>query len=330
MYLFILAIVVVFVATGLCAIVEAALYAVRGTYIHRLAESGHPAGQILKSFKERMDNPITAILIFDTLLGVGGASIAGSQARALFGETFVYWFTLIMAISLLIFAQIIPKVVGVAYNESVSKYAAIPTSLGIKLLYPAVKVVELITRRLKPEAPPKQAEEEDVSQLAKISVEEGSILPVEESLIQNSLKLNDVCAKQIMTPIADAVTLSSESTVEDAFTKFRTHSFSRIPVFQGENPNEWKQLVFSRDILFAMANDKFNKTIGEIAHAIEFVSSDTPGHILLDSFLKRRVHLFAVFSDSNDQRSVVGLVTLEDVIEEILGKEIVDEKESSD
>ena len=263
MILFILAVVVIFLTTGICALVEAALYAVRRPYIHRLVDSNHPAGKHLKNFKEKMDYPITAILIFDTLLGVGGAAIAGSQARALYGEAFVYWFTIGLAIMLLIFAQIIPKILGVVYNQSVARFSAVPIALAISILYPIVRAIEFLTRNLKPDEQPKQAIEEDVKQMAKISVEEGSILGIEGALIQNSLKLDDVRADQIMTTRDKVVSFPANMTVREACDQYKATSFSRIPVFEPKRSDNWRGVVLSRDILFAMANDRFDLRLGE-------------------------------------------------------------------
>ncbi len=325
MALFIIAVAIVFIATGTCALVEASLYAVRRPFIHRLVESGHPAGKRLVEFKEKMDYPITAILIFDTLLGVGGAAIAGSQARALFGEAFVYWFTLALAASLLVVAQIIPKILGVVYNQPVAKIAAAPIAISIYLLYPIVRAIEFFTRHLKPDEPPKRAAEDDVKQMAKISVQEGSILGIEADLIQNSLKLNDVRADQIMTPLQQVITFPADMTVQDAFKSFHHNSLSRIPIYPPAQPKRWTNLVFSRDILNAMANDRFQMPLDKIARPMHAVPADMPGHLLLDAFLKRRSHLFGVRDASGND---IGVISLEDVVEVILGKEIVDEKEA--
>lgn len=323
MTLFLMATAIVFIATGVCALVEASLYAVRRPYIHRLIDAGHPAGPLLKSFKEKMDHPITAVLIFDTLLGVGGAAIAGSQARTLYGEAFVYWFTLGLAVALLVFAQIIPKILGVAYNQQIVKFAAIPISIAIWMLYPVVRSIEFFTRHLKPDEPPKRAIEEDVKQMARISFEEGSILGIEADLIQNSLKLNDIQAAEIMTPLNKVVSFPGNMTVKGAFAAFHQLALSRIPVHQENASDQWIGLVLSRSILSEMANDHFEVRLSSIAIPIHFVDSETPGHKLLDAFLKRQSHLFGV---KNKTGQIIGLVTLEDVMEEILGKEIVDEK----
>lgn len=324
MLLFLLAVAIVFAATGFCALIEAALYAVRRPYIHRLVEDGHPSGPMLVAFKDKMDYPITAILIFDTLLGVGGAAIAGSQARALFGEAFVYWFTFLFAASLLLFAQILPKILGVVYNQQIAKHAAASITLTIYLLYPIVRAIEFFTRHLKPEVQPKRAAEDDVKQMARISLQEGSILRIEADLIQNSLMLNDVRADQIMTPSEQVVAFPSNLTVKDAFQGFQRSSLSRIPIFAPDQPGNWQHLIFSRDILFEMANDRFDLTLENIAHPLHFVPADMRGHRLLDAFLKRRSHLFGVRDPAGKP---IGVVSLEDVMEEILGKEIVDEKE---
>lgn len=324
MVLFILAIAVVFAVTGTCALVEAALYAVRRTYIEELIEQGFVAGIRLKRFKEKMDYPITAILIFDTLLGVGGAAIAGSQARMLYGEAFVYWFTLVMAATLLVFAQIVPKIVGVAYSQPVARSAAMPIAASIWLLYPVVRLIEFFTRHLKPEGLPKRAPEKEVRQMARISHEEGSILGIEADLIQNSLRLDDVYAKAMMTPIENVVAFPNNMTVREAFEKFRSSSHSRIPLHTPAQPRQWTHLVFSRDLLSAMARDEYDLPLSKLARPMHFVSADLRGHELLDAFLKKRTHLFAVRDAGGNS---IGVISLEDVMEEILGREIEDEKD---
>lgn len=325
MTLFLVALLVVFVATGLCALVEAALYAVGRPYIRQLAESGHRSGRLLAEFKERMDYPISAILIFDTVLGVGGAAIAGSQARALFGPDFVIWFSIGLSASLLIVSQIIPKVIGVVYSKTVARISAVPISISISALYPVVWIIERFTRFLKPDEPLQRASEEEVKQLAQISAEEGSILDVEADLIQNSLKLNDVRAAQIMTPLQEVVSLPADMIVKDAYALFHDHALSRIPIHAPDHKNRWTGIVMSRDILSEMANDHDEVKLGSIAKSLYSVHPDTRGHVLLDAFLKRRSHLFGV---QDDNQKMMGVVSLEDVIEEILGKEIIDERET--
>ncbi len=305
--------------------VEASLYAIRLPYIRQLVETGHRSGQLLMQFKEKMDYPISAILIFDTLLGVGGAAIAGSQAQALFGPDFALWFSIGLSASLLLVSQIIPKILGVVYSKAVARTTAAPVSLAISILYPVVWTIERFTRHLQPDEPQQKASEEEVMQMAMISAEEGSILGVEAELIQNSLKLNEIHAAEIMTDLCHVVALASDMTVKDAVATFHDRLFSRIPIFDPQNKNQWIGIVMSRDILYELANDREDTRLISIARHLHCVPVNTPGHILLDAFLKRRSHLFGV----NDRKgNAVGVVSLKDVIEEILGKEIADERET--
>ena len=318
MILFLIALLIVFVATGGCALVEAALYAVQRPYIRKLAESGNRSGELLTQFKDQMDYPISAILIFDTILGVGGAAIAGSQARLLFGADFVIWFSLGLSAALLIISQITPKIVGVVYCKPVARFSAIPISIAITILYPLVWLIGQFTQHLKPDQPPRRASEEEVKQMAQISAEEGSIIDVEAELIQHSLELNDVLAMQIMTPKSKVVTLPANTTVKEAFKTFRTRSCSQLPIYDPKDETKWVGVVASWDILSAMAQDQFDVPLSDFAKPFSFVKAQTRGHKLLDGFLKQRAGLFGVTDNGN----AIGVVSLTDVVEEIIGEDL--------
>ena len=305
-------------STGLCALVEAALFAVNRPYIRQLEESGSLSGRLLAQYKDTMDYPISAILIFDTILGVGGAAIAGSQARELFGADFVIWFSIVLSATLLVVSQIIPKVIGVVYNRRVAKLSAIPVSFAIKLVYPVVWIIEKLTRHLKPDEPVQRASEDEVKQMARMSAEEGSILDVEAELIQNSLALNDLVTSEIMTPFPEVVTLSCELTVKEAFSTFQQSVFNQMPVHVPDNQKRWLGVVKSRDILSEMAQDRFEVRLKDIAKPLHLIDANTPGHLLLNAFLTRRTGLLGVTSS----RIPVGVVSLGDIIEELVGDDI--------
>jgi CBS domain containing-hemolysin-like protein len=318
MTLLILSTLVVFLSTGICALAEAALYAVPRPWLRQLQANGQHAGFLLEQFKEKMDYPISAILIFDTILGVGGAAVAGAQAHALFGPDYVIWFSVGLAASLLIVSQIVPKIVGVVYAKPIARMFAVPIAVAIAALYPVVWLIERFTRFLKPDEPPQKASEEEVKQMARISAEEGSILRVEAELIQNSLELNDLRAEQIMTPRDQVMALPAEMTVRQAFTRFQYGAHSQIPIIAADDSDRWTGLVNSRDILTEMARDHFDVRLADIARTFHCVPASEPGHVLLDRFLKQRSGLFAVVDE--DGRAV-GVVSLPDVIEEIVGEE---------
>lgn len=321
MTIFIASVVLVLCVSALCSISEAALYAVRRPFIRQLSNEGVPAGDVLLRFKDNMERPIAAILIVNTIANTAGAAIAGAQARVLFGEPALIWFSLAFTLAVLFFSEIIPKVIGVAYNQLVARVIALPWAVGIKLLYPVIYLIDHLSQYLKP-GRAFAAPEDEVQQLAMISAEEGSIMPYEADLVRNVLHLDRVTTRDIMTPRPVVVKLPSDMTIGEISKKTKNFTVSRIPVYDSEDPETWKGVVFTRDLLSAMAQDRFDAPIESLCVPIRFVSEKTPGHILLRLFLRHRTHLFGVNDEYGD---ITGVVTLEDVVESLLGEEIVDE-----
>ena len=325
MTLFVTSVVVVLVVSAICSVSEAALYAVRRPYVRQIAEEGSRAGALLLRFKDNMEQPISAILIVNTVANTAGAAVAGAQARYLFGEAALIWFSCAFTLGVLFFSEIIPKVVGVAYSRVVSRAFAQPWAVGIALLSPVIWIIDKLSRLLKPKHV-LSAPEEEVRQLAMISAEEGSIMPYEADLVRNVLHLDNITTRDIMTPRPVVMKLPSNMTLREVSERVTDFTYSRIPVYDCDDPESWKGIVFSRDILSGLAQDQFDKTLDSICLPIYFVSESTPGHVLLRTFLKRRTHLFGVADEFGD---ITGVVTLEDVIESMLGEEIVDEVDSA-
>ena len=302
------------------------MYAVRTAYVRQLLDSGVAAGQILARFKENMEQPISAILIVNTAVSAAGAAITGAQVRVLFGETALVWFSVAFTVAALFLSEILPKVIGVAFNRQLARLLAAPLAGVITVLYPLVWLVQLATRALMPKRAILSAPEEEVAQFAAISAEEGSIMPYEAELVRNVLHLDQITTRDIMTPRPVVTKLSSDSTVKETIDQMSEWTYSRIPVYAEGDPETWTGFVLSRDVLAAVAHDRFNETLESLSKPLFFVSEKTPGHVLLKSFLKRRTHLFGVADEYGD---LTGIVTLEDVLESLIGEEIVDESDSA-
>lgn len=198
MTLFIVSVLVVMVVSAICSLSEAAMYAVRLPYVRQITEEGSSAGQTLTGFKENMERPISAILIVNTVANTAGAAVAGAQARILFGESSLLWFSLCFTLGVLFFSEIIPKVLGVVHNRPIATALARPWAAAIKLLYPVIWLVEHLSRLLKPRED-LAAPEEEVHQFAMLSAEEGSIMPYEAKMVSNVLRLDEVKTRDIMT-----------------------------------------------------------------------------------------------------------------------------------
>lgn len=322
MTLFIVSIAVVLSVSALCSLTEAGFYAVRMPYLRTLAESGSLAGETLTRFKENMERPIAAILIVNTVANTAGAAIAGYQARSLFGEASILWFSTLFTLAVLFLSEIIPKVMGVVYSQPVSRWLAIPWAWIITALSPLIWVIERVTRVIKPSEPVLAAPEEEVEQMAMMSAEEGSILNYEAELVRNVLQLDNIKALEIMTPRPVVVKLADNITLREASDRVKQWVHSRIPLYAADEPEIWTGFVLTRDILTGLAQDQFDQKLSTLAKPLYFVSENLPGHELLKSFLRRRTHLFGVMDNYGD---LTGIVTLEDVLESLIGEEIVDE-----
>ncbi len=322
MTLLIISVATVLIVSALCSLTEAAVYAVRMPFVRATAETGHTSGKLLAGFKDNMEQPISAILIVNTVANTAGAAIAGAQARYLFGEESLVWFSVAITVGVLFLSEIIPKIVGVAYSERIAPLAAMPLRGVILLLSPMIWFIQWFSRWLKPRGNVALAPEEEVEQFAMMSAEEGSILPIEAKLVGHALDLNEITARDIMTPRSVTFTLPADLTTHDVAAKVTGCPHSRIPVHASGDENTWVGIVLQREVLSSLAKDEFNRRLETLCQPIYFVADTTPGHVLLKSFIQRQTHLFGVLDGQNQ---IVGVVTLEDVIESLVGEEIVDE-----
>ncbi len=325
MMIFILSVTVVLVVSALCSLSEASIYAVRLPFVRRLSASGSRAGAILTDFKQNMELPIAAILIINTAANTAGAAVAGAQARLLFGEGSLVWFSLVFTLGVLFLSEIIPKVAGVVYARPVAKLIAQPWAIAIKILSPLIWLTQRASKLLKPKVS-FIAPEEEVHHFAMLSAEEGSIMQHEAEMVSNVLRLDRQVARELMTPRPVVFKLSSQTTLREIAKTVADWTHSRVPVYDTDDPESWIGIVLARDVLAALASDRFDATVADLHKELFFVAEETPGHELLRSFLKRRTHLFGVVDEFGD---VTGIVTLEDVLESLIGEEIVDESDAA-
>ncbi len=325
MILFVASVTIVITVSAFCSLSEASLYAVRIPFIRKLVEQGSAAGRLLLGFKQDIQQPIAAILILNTIANTAGAAVAGAQARQLFGQGALVWFTILFTGTVLVFSEILPKVVGVTFNRVVAPAVSMPLKAALGLLYPLVWLTESVTGLVRGQPQP-IAPEDEVQQFAQMSAEEGSILPMEAELVSNVLRLNDILAKDILTPRVVVFKLPADRTVGEVREQVSSLPIARIPVFREADPENWIGVVLLRDILRCIAQDDFSVTLDSLAKPLHFVPESARGHALLTSFLVKRAHLFGVVDEFG---AVAGVITLEDVLESLLGKEIVDETDTT-
>ena len=226
---------------------------------------------------------------------------------------------------MLFFSEIVPKVIGVTFNRIVAPLVSLPLQGVLLALFPMVWLTEAVTRALRGQPQP-VAPEDEVQQLARISAEEGSILPQEADLVHNVLRLNDVRARDILTPRNVVFRLRADATVIGVRDQIMNLPFARIPLHAADDPEQWEGVVLQRDILRCIATGQETMTLSSLSKPLHFVPETASGYALLTAFLRERAHLFSVLDEFGH---VLGVVTLEDVVETLLGAEIVDETDTT-
>ncbi len=322
MTLLIVAVSLVLVVSAFCSLSEASLYAVRRPFIRQLVDGGSRTGAVLNHFKDNMERPITAILVVNTIANTAGAAVAGAQATRVWGPGSLVVFSIAFTLGVLFISEIIPKIVGVAYNRAIAQAVALPWQLMIFMLTPITALVTRFSGLLQPSGPSFAAPEEEVQQLVQMSAEEGSILGIEAEIVRNALNLDLVVARDIMTPRTVVYRLPHDTRIGDLRSSVADWHFSRIPVVDPEDGERWTGVVRAQDVLRELAADRFDTVLSDLAQPLQFVGETLRGHELLERFLKERTHLFGVVDEFG---GVAGVTSLEDVLESLIGAEIVDE-----
>ena len=318
-----LVVLLVLVTSAICSLFEAVLYSIPATFVEQLEQSGRPAGRILKQMKEQVDRPITAILSLNTISNTGGGALAGALAAGALGGGNVIYFSIVFTLAILLFAEVVPKTIGVVYARQLAPLIARPMHLLVGAFQPLIGLVQIVTKLIRKGYKEQPVSDADLLTLVVSGLRSGTLNQDEARVIENVLSMDTRTVKQVMTPRPVVFTLSARTSAREAVSEDAIEKYSRIPVF-GKDPDDFVGVVRTVDILTAMANDRFDVTMDQIKQNIHFVIDSTRLDNLLRTFLKRRQHLVAVIDEFG---GVSGIVTLEDVLEELIGREIVDESD---
>lgn len=309
--------------SALCSMLEATLYSLSWTALEKMREDGSRTGSLLHSLRSNVDQPISAILTTNTIANTAGASVAGALAASTLGENNTPAFAALFTVLVLLFGEIVPKTLGVSYPERLGRILAWPLYALTLLLRPITWLSGMVTRLITPKSKAPEATEDDIKAMARISRQAGAIQGYEEITIRNVLSLDQKHVHDIMTPRTVVFSLPETYTVEQAYNNPSFWHFSRVPVYAGDN-EDVVGLVLRRDVAMQRDEEQGHKALAEIMRPIHFVLESLTLDKLLTEFLERRQHLFAVLDEFG---GLAGVVSLEDVMEEMLGREIVDESD---
>ncbi len=305
-----------------CSLAEAALYAVPASRVEALRHRGATSGVRLAALRARVGRPITAILLINTFITMMGAAIIGSLVGAAFGGHAVLPFSFAVTVAILVFSEILPKSLGVGYAGALAPLLAWPIQISVWALYPVVSASEWLTRRIAPRRGGHAPAEDEIIALAHLGALHGSILPEEEKWVHGVLRLNNKTAGDLMTPRTVLTTLEGQRTIGEIEKEIPSLRHSRLPVTTDEGPDQVTGVVLRRDLVDAAVQDKHDLRVQDLARPALFVPASMRGNRLLSTFIANKTHLAIVVDEYG---GTMGVVTLEDVIEAILGAQIVGE-----
>ncbi len=309
----------------LCSILEATLMSTPISYISMREEEGYKPAVRFKEYKQDSSRPIAAILSLNTIANTIGAAGVGRQATIIFGSEWFGLVSALMTILILVFSEIIPKTIGTTRWKSLMGFATGAIGLLIVLMYPLVLLIELLTRLVTP----KDAEEpavsrDEVSAMANVAEEEGDLEEDENTIIQNLISMDEVKAFDVMTPRVVCEIAPESMTLKSFYKSKRYRHHSRIPVY-ADNDEYITGYILRMEALQLMAEDKFDLTLGEIRRDVATFDEDTTLDKIWDEMLNKDEQIAIII---NEYGSFQGILTLEDVIETLLGSEIVDENDT--
>ncbi|MEM6783742.1 MAG: hemolysin family protein [Bacteroidota bacterium] len=314
----------------ICSIMEAVLLSVTPAYIGALEEENPSASARLKKLKEDVDEPLSGILTLNTFAHTVGATGAGAQAAAVFGDASVWimsavcLFSGILTLGILILSEIIPKTIGAVYWKSLAPGVAsvLQSRLFRWPMLPFVWMSKGLTRLIARGEKEQSISREELVAMANIGVEEGVFAAQESQILTNLLRLGSLRTKDVMTPRTVLVAFTEDTTAAEAAEQ--PLQFSRLPIYDG-NLDSITGYVLKDDLLQRTADDEGDTPLAALRRDLLTVPDSLPLMTLFEKLLEGRDHIALVVGEYG---GTSGIVTMEDVVETLLGTEIVDEADT--
>ncbi len=313
-----------FLALGvsfLCSILEAVLLSITPSYVVLKEQDQPRVGLLLKQLKEDIDRPLSAILTLNTIAHTVGAAGVGAQALIVFGDAYVGVTSAVLTLLILILSEIIPKTLGATYWKNLAVFSARIISILIVVTYPFVKLSEFITKIISPNKGGPSISREEFSAMADQGVQEGIFEEGESNVFKNLIRFSSLKVKDIMTPRIVVMKFSENLTIEEALEKKERLRVSRLPVF-AKNEEDITGYILKNDLYEQVSEGKGEAELATIKREVLMVPETASLKILLQKLIERQEHIAVVVDEYG---GLAGVVTMEDVIETLLGIEIVDE-----
>lgn len=307
-------------ASFYCSMMEALILSTTVAEIESLKKTQPKKGLKLENLKLDLPNTISAILTLNTIANTAGTALVSGLAVIMWGNAIVGIITGGMTLGVLIFSEVIPKNLGVVYRTQLHPFIVSPLAALKVLMFPITYMTNLSVRFVVKEEADQDpdADEKEIILLAEKGAKEGSLTSGESDMVTNALKLDDVLVSEIMTPRVVVTALEKSLTVGEVFGRSPHIQFARIPIYDEEMDNV-VGIIRRRDLLKQKADDNDDVRISDIMDEVRFVPETVTGYSALQTILKSHQQLLAVVDEFG---SLAGVVTMEDIMEYILGREI--------
>lgn len=307
----------------LCSLLESVLLSTPASYITMKEDEGDRNAALFAKMKDNPDRPLSAILSLNTIANTLGAAAVGHQATLLSGDHLFGIISACMTVLILVFSEILPKSIGMSHWKDFLWLAKVMRFLEY-LLYPVVWLLEKIHDLFSSADPDTGISREEVSAMANMGEEEGVLDDTENKVIQNIIKLDDIKAYDIMTPRIVANVAHENMTLKQFYKQEELSHNSRIPVY-ADTPESITGYVLRYDVLEKLAEDQFDLRLKSIKRKIAAFHEETTVSDIWESLLKTKDQIAVIIDDYG---CFQGIVTLEDIMETILGMEIIDESDT--
>lgn len=316
----------------LCSVWEAVLLSITPSYVRAEVSKGSSLGTTLEEFKQDIDKPLSGILTLNTIAHTVGAIGVGAEAGKVFGDnqgidlgfmvlTMESIIAIVMTLAILILSEIIPKTWGANNWKSLAPFTVKSISLLVWVLSPLIWVTSQITKRMKKDKNKSVLTRADFVAQINVGQESGAIAQDESNIINNLLRLEQIKVEDVMTPRVVMHSINENQSLQQYFDSNKEMRFTRIPVYQDKEDNIVGE-VLKYDILRNIIDGNAENSLSSIKRPTLIVKENDNLKVFFESLTESNSHM-AVVLDKHG--SVTGIVTMEDLVETILGMEIVDE-----
>ncbi len=307
--------------SALCSLLEAVLLSLTTSQVAGLSQQRPRVGATWQHFKENIDHPIAVILIANTAAHTIGATIAGAQFELLYGNEYVFAFSLVLTFLMLQFTEILPKTLGVRYNQQLAPWIARPLAAGIIVLGPMLYLIRLINKPFESRWKSRSGVTlDEITGLASQARLGRLIDPRQERIIRGATQLSEKRVEELMIPVDQVTFISTLQSLQEAIITAHLDPHTRFPITEGNDPDNVLGYVNFKEMIYRARTNPADHSLRGIIRPVHFATPDRSAAALLQVFVERHEHM-AIVRDGN---TTLGIVTLEDVIEELVG-ELADE-----